>query len=115
MLEPQVVVNLLPKFAIGVDLMRHIVFWPYFSSWEVISGLYPFLRKILAGVAKKFTNDRARAFVEASAYAQGYGVTETREHKAFTLTARSPLYLDFADNSLTLIHDHLRLTLGAAD
>jgi len=39
MLEPQVVVNLLPKFAIGVDLVRHILFWPYFSSWEVISGL----------------------------------------------------------------------------
>ena len=45
------------------------------KTWrcEGISGLYPFLRKILADVAKKFANDRARAFAEASAYAQGYG------------------------------------------
>ena len=41
------------------------------QTWrcEGISGLYPFLRKNLAGVAKKFTVDRARAFAEASAYA----------------------------------------------
>jgi len=60
MLEPQVVVNLLPKLAIGVDLVRHgdfcVLAFLNFSSWEVISGLYPFLRKILAGVAKKFTS-----------------------------------------------------------
>ena len=44
------------------------------ETWqcEGISGLYPFLRKILAGVAKKFADDRARVFAEASAYAQGY-------------------------------------------
>ena len=45
------------------------------ETWRFkdISGLYPFLRKILADVAKKFANARARAFADASAYAQGYG------------------------------------------
>src|SRR5205085_11331507 len=66
MLQPQVVVNPLPELGVGVDLVSHgsrfsfLVFaFRDFSSWELISGHYPFLRKILAGVAKKFTDDRA--------------------------------------------------------
>jgi hypothetical protein len=37
-------------------------------SQSLISGLYPFLRKILAGMAKKFYGETAEpAFAEASA------------------------------------------------
>ena len=52
MLEPQVVVNLLPKIAIGVDLVRHgdVKVFPAFTlSFGKIWRVWP----------KKFTDDRA--------------------------------------------------------
>jgi len=45
---------------------------PIFTVPNIISGFSPFLRKILAGVAKKLTGrPRGPAFAEASACAQG--------------------------------------------
>jgi hypothetical protein len=55
-------------FCFHLYLFSLLLIWPSLTSLVIenfISGLYLFLRKILAGMAKKFTGHRGRAFAEA--------------------------------------------------
>jgi hypothetical protein len=76
MLEPQVVVNLLPKLGIGADLLRHgyvKVLLAFFGFSPMRSHFWPFtevVRKIRREVTRKDPEIRKRA-LNRDARAQG--------------------------------------------